>query len=155
MNGFHAEEPLRPERPPPFDGTEARWQEWSFRFRAYLHLADLGEFVAAVEAEGADRNIIEMNEDSQRMARKLYYLLVAYCGGKAATILRTVEPGNGFIAWRRLATAYQPAIRARFHSMLQGLLNPSWPSGTAVRDSVLAVGSSNRRVRVTDGTKFR
>ena len=46
--------------------------------------------------------------------------------GKAMRIIQQVEPGNGFEAWRRLRTTFEPSLGNRFAGMLQEILSPSF-----------------------------
>ena len=43
-------------RPPPFDGTDGSWMDWSFQMRAYLSLLDqsIGPGLATAETESRD-----------------------------------------------------------------------------------------------------
>eukprot|EP00969_Alexandrium_andersonii_P083514 3684414-Alexandrium_andersonii.AAC.1 len=43
-------------------------------------------------------------------------------GSRAQRILRTVESGNGYLAWYRLSREFRPASEGRYFGMLRGLL---------------------------------
>eukprot|EP00969_Alexandrium_andersonii_P081486 3591527-Alexandrium_andersonii.AAC.1 len=49
--------------------------------------------------------------------------------GKALEILKRVEPGNGYEAWRSMTKYYRPEVRGRFLGMLQRILGASFHGG--------------------------
>ena len=68
----------------------------------------------------------------------LHNLLVHLVGGKALAILRCVEPGNGYEAWRRICVEYEPATPVRYTSILTGILSPSWTEQRPFAEQLLA-----------------
>lgn len=95
-------------RPANFDGDENRWMEWAFQMRAYFVMAGLItaqhlDTLSAMEAVVLPQDIPEERRDS---VASMYYVLAMHTRGKAQMLIKTVEPGNGYEAWRRLAKRY-------------------------------------------------
>ena len=113
-------------KPQEFSGRQQDWSEWRFRFVA---IAELMGINTNMEDAARQRNPIEkkqLNENLCIQGQLLYNVLVHLVGGKALTILRCVQSGNGYEAWRRICTEYEPATPVRYTSMLTGILSPSW-----------------------------
>ena len=97
--------------------------EWVFTFSSVAGLLGFedGLNTAALTDDGL-LTIASMDERKRLQAKAVWFLLVNVCRGKAHIVLKTVEKHNGFMAWKRLGTEYQPKIGGRFNAMLMSLL---------------------------------
>ena len=57
-------------------------------------------------------------------ARKMFYALTMLLQGPPLLLLKKVERGNGFEAWRLLVERYEGANASRLHQMLQSIMRP-------------------------------
>ena len=57
-------------------------------------------------------------------ARKMFYALTMLLQGPPLLLLKRVERGNGFEAWRQLVERYEGANASRLHHMLQSIMRP-------------------------------
>lgn len=84
-----------------FNGSPAKWGEWSFTARAWLGLLDIGQGAVDAKMDTAEENMYEsvdnasLNEDSQAASTVVYNVFARVCGGKALSIIRRVQRGNG------------------------------------------------------------
>lgn len=115
-----------------FDGSDARWPEWSFVFESSCSLIELEDLMeAACKVENEDCLKLENNSAIIKLKSKaLSHLLIQVVGGKALNSVRTQEKHNGFLAWRILKKEYEPSTGGRFTSMLISLLQPGWDEQT-------------------------
>ena len=58
----------------------------------------------------------------RKKSRTVYHTFVNCLDGRALQLLRSVEPGSGLVAWRKLNEHYAPATAGRFMSVLSGLM---------------------------------
>ena len=153
-----------------FDGRPDRWGDWSFKARAWFGLLpESGGVVVETLLDAAEEREDPikgetLSEDQVRLARLVYNVLAQVCTGRALSVVRNVERGNGLECWRRLVREYEPASGARWSAMLAGILSPegweqlgpdrassrmhSWTGRRASRDTRRApVRRSARRSR--------
>ena len=112
-------------KPSTYNGDEELWNEWSFQVRAYLVMAGI---ITATDLSrcGNAKSEISMNaatEDDKLIANNLYYFLAIQTKAKAQMILRTIEVGNGYEAWRQLNQRYEKRDGTSAMGMLQCLLS--------------------------------
>ena len=113
-------------RPPPFDGAESQWADWSFQMRAYLSLLDtsIGPGLDAAEAEERNLDMNAFNEAAKAASRKIYYILTMTLRGPPLGILKSTPQQNGYLSWRTLFTRYEGSSAGRQHSLLSRILKP-------------------------------
>ena len=113
-------------KPPRFGGSETEWADWSFQARAYMDLLDneIADALDQAEAAGRAVPLHTLRAELQESSRKVYFVMAMLLHGPPLLLLRSVERGNGFEAWRRLRERYESATASRLHAMLQGILRP-------------------------------
>ena len=109
-----------------FAGTETEWSDGSFRAKAFVDTVNqsLADHIDAVEAN-VDREVplSSLNEVATDNARKMFCALTML-QGPALILLKKVERGNGFEAWRLLVERHDRANASRLHHMLQSIMRP-------------------------------
>ena len=110
-------------RPDTFE-KEEKWRDWAVIMRAYGGL--LGTLVgpgmeAAERGEGVLLNELD-SSDKQQASRQLHFALTLLCRGEALSIVQNSGPGEGFQAWKRLNTRYEPNNRTRVAGALLAIL---------------------------------
>lgn len=114
-------------KPSPFDGTEANWQDWRFRFEAMTELLGMEDLMrAAAEARGMiDEDKYDMRE--KKLSRLLWSILAQQLHGRAYALLKLTQKGCGMTAWGRLWTEFEgPDLMGKQMAVLSGLLDPKW-----------------------------
>ena len=120
-------------KPPPFDGEETRWREWSYVFKAYLGMMDSGmtPLLAASETSTEAIQLEQMGPTTQDRSQTLQYVLILMTRNRALRIVRLAGGSrNGFEAWRKLTAWYEPHEAGRQVGLLSQILNPSYRSTT-------------------------
>ena len=114
-------------RPPRFTGNETEWSDWSFQARAYFDTVNpsMADHLDAVETN-SDRVIplSTLGDVVVENARRMFYALTMPLQGPPLLLLKRVERGNGFEAWRQLVERYEGANASRLHHMLQSTMRP-------------------------------
>ena len=100
-------------KPQEFSGRQQDWSEWRFRFAAIAELMGLNTHMEDAARQRNPIDKAQLNENLCVQRQLLYNLLVHLVGGKALAILRCVQSGNGYEAWRRICTEYEPATPVR------------------------------------------
>ena len=112
-------------KPPVFRGEEARWQEWYFKFRAYIMcIGDrYPDFVTAVgdPARGTMDTTLWDPEQIQ-VSRHLYLILVMLTEDAALRIVQAVHDSNGVEALRLMYRRYNPLTQGRMLANLNEVL---------------------------------
>ena len=110
-----------------FAGTETEWSDGSFRAKAFVDTVShsLADHIDAVEAN-VDREIplSSLNEVATDNARKMFCALTML-QGPALLLLKKVDRGNGFEAWRLLLERHDNANASRLHYMRQSVMRPN------------------------------
>ena len=125
-------------KPQEFSGRQQDWSEWRFRFAAIAELMGLNTHMEDAARQRNPIDKAQLNENLCVQGQLLYNLLVHLVGGKALAILRCVQSGNGYEAWRRICTEYEPATPVRYTSMLTGILSPSWTEQRPFAEQICA-----------------
>lgn len=128
-------------QPPKFSGKEEEWREWKFKFEGVVDLIGGGlpeAMKQAVRMEEEELELESMEGALREAGTLLNGLLQVCCEGKAATLVRLIEPSNGLLAWRQLLTEYEPKTSYRFVRWLSKLLNPTWKPGISFLDQLKA-----------------
>ena len=110
---------------PRFTGNEAEWSVWSFQARAYFDTANpsVADHLVAVETN-SERGILlsSLGDVAAESARKMFYALTMSLLGPLLLLLKKVERGNGFEAWRLLVERYEGANASRLRHVPQSVM---------------------------------
>ena len=121
--------------PPTYNGDYTTFEEWKFKFTAYLGLMDpqfptLLEQAAtsATTVTDADlENGASTTQEGQHwvaLARELQYILINCCAGSAATVRRQHQTNNGLETWRQLNSRFSIPVGTSSIGYLTKLLKP-------------------------------
>ena len=100
-------------KPPTFDGNYGQFEEWKYKFTAYmglnnnrypLLLEQTGAATATIDEtrlRGVAATTEEGNENVQ-LSADLRYILISITSGSAAMICRQHQHATGFEIWRQL-----------------------------------------------------
>jgi len=118
------------ERPGPFDGTQATWSEWRFRFVAWLGLVDPNIPGWLEEAEHTAGKITadRVPAYTKKAGGFLFAALVSMTRGTPLQIVRGISSGNGWEAWRQVCSEMEPQLASRRLAQLTHVLEPSFGS---------------------------
>ena len=85
----------------------------------------MADHIDAVEAK-VDREtpLSSLNKVATESARKVFHALTMLPQGPPWLLLKRVERGNGFEAWRLLVERYDGANASRLHHLLQSIVRP-------------------------------
>ena len=113
-------------KPPMFSGDEVGWSEWAFRVRAFAAEIDeeMDDLLGHAETTPDPVELVNLRLARRQAARKLMNLLIRSTSGPPFMLLRGIEPGNGFEAWRQLHLRYAARSRARQFALLAQVLRP-------------------------------
>ena len=124
--------------PPIYDGDFSNFEEWKYKFTAYIGLINpifprlLQQTERSTDAitdtlprAGADT--IEEGETWIRLATELQFILVNITKGPAATVCRQMGlASNGLETWRQLVIRFSIPVGTRSIGYLTKLLKPSF-----------------------------
>lgn len=111
-------------RPPIYNGDYGHFEEWQFKFTAYLGLQD-PDFPRLLEASQnaqqelndaqlrAAANTFEEADRHIRLSTDLKYILVSVTTGPAATVVRQFQRQSGFEVYRQLTIRFAIPIGPR------------------------------------------
>ena len=108
-----------------FSGKDEDWLEWSFAFRSYAYVLQVGAQILACEGLGDPPETVDMDEPTERQSEMLYHVLVQLLKGKARKKAMEAEVANGFKLWFELKRSYESVVPGRHQTMLMALLKPS------------------------------
>ena len=118
-------------RPPSFNGAESDWTDWCFQMESFFglmgHDDSLTEVVARTRTENRVIPSAEFGANHIGPSSFVFNVLVQVCKGKALSILKLSEKGNGYSAWTSLKIYYEPKVGGRQNALLLNVLNPVWP----------------------------
>jgi hypothetical protein len=115
-------------KPSNYDGNEDRWEEWSTTFQAYVTSIFPGARALFKKAElGVDDvSLLVLSPRSENMAEQLYRYLLMTCTGVAQKRVTAVGEGEGFEAWKALATHHDPRSRPHRTALMAEILGFSF-----------------------------
>ncbi|CAE7254846.1 RE2 [Symbiodinium natans] len=144
---------LRLPLPPTFSGKPAEWEEWSWKFRAYLSMFDAqaARYLEQHENDEApltdealevhvltEEGVAALDQTATAgrvtFSRKLHYLLANLTSESALLVVRQNYDSNGFETWRRLVKKFALPDAARHVSLLTQLLDFRFGSHTFEQD---------------------
>ena len=96
-------------RPSLFHGLDDTWPEWSFVMRAWILANNIVTEDNLRRIETCSDTIdldLDVPDHHVEAAKRLYLALALVTRGAAQNVVRAVETGNGFEAWRRMVRRY-------------------------------------------------
>ena len=112
-------------KPPVFRGEETKWQEWYFKFRAYIVCSGdrHPDLVTAIE-DPTQRPMDTTRWDAEQIqvSRHLYLILVMLTEEPALRIVQAVQDSNGAEALRLLHRMYHLLTQGRMSANLNEVL---------------------------------
>ena len=124
-------------KPPTYDGNYATFEEWKYKFSAYMGLQDnifpqllsRAERAATVltdaELLGA-ATTIEEGEKWTQLCNNLKYILINITSGAAATVCRQYQDAMGLEVYRQLCNRFAIPVGTRSIGYLTKLLKPTF-----------------------------
>ena len=124
-------------QPPTFTGEYGTFEEWKYKFQAYMGLMDHQLPQLLENSENATSTLREADlvvaAENQEEANKwvqlstdLRYILVSICSGAPATICRQYQTSNGFEIYRQLCGRFSIPLGTRSIGYLTKLLKPTF-----------------------------
>eukprot|EP00971_Amphidinium_carterae_P194165 3852839-Amphidinium_carterae.1 len=112
------------------DGQESTFPAWKFQFEALAALIGMDKQVEmSPTTSDADLALLNLDEDAEKKAKALWFLLVRTQSVKGLNILQVTEKFNGFLAWKRICREFLPEAGGRYNALLTALLHPDWSKG--------------------------
>ena len=102
--------------PRPFSGKAEDWDDFSFKFKAYMAMKNAEYVTIFTRAEKStdvitDQHFViegDLNEDLVKLSRDLQYMLIHLREGSSTSVLRQTDNSHGAESWRRLHAHYVP-----------------------------------------------
>ena len=124
-------------KPPFYNGDYGAFEEWKYKFTAYMGLIDnmftrllQASEIATTELTDAQlrgaANTIEDGEKHVQLAADLRYLLINITTNSAATVCRQFQHSNGFEIYRQLCRRFAIPLGTRSIGYLTNLLKPTF-----------------------------
>ena len=108
-------------KPGHFSGKETEFRDFKFQVIVYCGLVE-PELPAMIKISAQQEDEIKMDPltpDQRNKAKMLYYILAMLTSKRASRIVRREENSlNGFEAWRKMISRYEPRHGARYMSLL-------------------------------------
>ena len=123
-------------KPPFYNGDYGQFEEWQFKFTAFLGLQD-PDFPRLLEASQAAQQeltesqlrsaatTIEEGEKHVRLSNDLKYILVSVTTGPAATVIRQFQRAIGFEMYRQLTVRFAIPTGPRSIGFLTKVIKPT------------------------------
>ena len=124
-------------KPPTYDGNYATFEEWKYKFSAYMGLQDnifpqllsraerATTVLTNAELLGA-ATTIEEGEKWTQLCNNLKYILINITSGPAATICRQYQDAMGLEVYRQLCNRFAIPVGTRSIGYLTKLLKPKF-----------------------------
>ena len=115
-------------RPPTYDGSYATFEEWKYKFSAYMGLQDnIFPQLLSRNAEllGA-ATTLEEGEKWTQLCNNLKYILIKITSGAAATVCRQHQDAMGLEVYRQLCNRFAIPVGTRSIGYLTRLLKPKF-----------------------------
>ena len=150
-----------------FDGDPANWSDWVFAFKRTVRSADKETYdlMEKVERATSDFDEAALNSfvesgDVSGVSGELYDVLCTVMKGDALTMLKSVEDCEGFKAWHKIWTKYNPKTMARALRLMGEITSPGAVKHThevdaAVQKWVLKVRMLEKQFDENIGNKMK
>jgi hypothetical protein len=119
-----------------FDGTgKNNWREFSFQFKvavgmcnpkARMYLEEIQKVGKEVNFEVIFAEATDPDDKGQleRIGNELYAMLSSLVSGEAMTVIRGVVTGDGWLAWAKLNSRFDPRTPAKALMAMLSVMNP-------------------------------
>ena len=110
----------------------SQFGEWKWMFKQYIRAIEpaISKSMDDVEADlSTSVSLVEMTMDAEVQAQKLYALLTSMLRERPLQLVRSVEEGNGYEAWRILVNTLSPTSKSRALALLGAITQ--YPQMTA------------------------
>ena len=114
-----------------FDGVDAKWKEWTFVFKTQIGMVNptAREYLEEIQKHPKDpdwEDIFSLlgEDDRKKWGAELYGILVMLVTGEAMTVVRGVGDNDGWKAWHRLASRFDPRTPARALRAMMTVMQP-------------------------------
>ena len=131
--------------PPPknFSGKQEDWDDFSYRFKAYMVMRNhkFERFFNVAETATAELTSENfrgeggvVDEEGIKLSHELHYMLIHVCEGSAASLIRQSDSRHGVETWRKLHAHF--SMRATVTSMgrLASILDVDFKHNDFVND---------------------
>ena len=124
-------------KPPTYDGDYATFEEWKYKFTAYMGiqdptyplLMDRAENATTVLAESDIRTAAGSTQEAEswiQLPTNLKYILITITSGSAATAVRQHQQEIGLEVYRQLCVRFSTPLGTRSIGYLTKLLKPTF-----------------------------
>ena len=124
-------------KPPTYDGNYATFEEWKYKFTAYMGiqdptyplLMDRAENATTVLAESDIRTAAGSTQEAEswiQLSTNLKYILITITSGSAATAVRQHQQDMGLEVYRQLCVRFSTPLGTRSIGYLTKLLKPTF-----------------------------
>ena len=146
--------------PKPFSGKAEDWDDFSFKFKAYMVMKNADYvtiFSGAEKSTGVitDQHFIiegDLKEDLVKLSRELQYMLIHLCEGSSTNLLRQTENSHGAESWRRLHAHYMPSQAMSSMGRLASLIDFNFSTNSFENDFVLWESELQKYEKETSST---
>ena len=87
---------------PKFTGLEKDWSDWSWRYQSWAAITRVSSLLEKCLVYDGSLKLADVSSKIAKKSRMVYHTFVNCLEGRALTLLRSIERGNGFLAWRKL-----------------------------------------------------
>ena len=109
-----------------FSGDQDSFADWDFALRAEGSPLGWTTYLTHVLAQTEAVMLADMNSAARELSNDLYFLFSQSTKGKALTLLRRVEEGNGLEAYRLITNEFRPTGDQSAFGMAGAVLQPGW-----------------------------
>ena len=113
-------------RPPTYDGNYSTFEEWKYKFTAYMGLQDAVYPTLIARADSATTRLTEGDLKWVQLCSNLKYILINITTGPAATICRQHQHEMGLEVYRQLCIRFATPLGTRSIGYLTRLLKPTF-----------------------------
>ena len=124
-------------KPPTFNGDIAQYEEWKYKFQAYMGLQHSDHEKLMRSTDNATTTITELDLETaassqeegnkwKQLAQEMKYILTNVTSGGAATVCRQYQHETGYEILRQLNRRYSIPVGTRSMGYLTKLLKPTF-----------------------------
>ena len=109
-----------------FTGKPERWSDFAFRFKRAARSQNNEVYKMLIDAEEAEDTYDGIDDsENPELSGTLYDILCQHVAGEGFLVLKSMSAAcNGFEAWNKLFSKYNPTTFARGLQLLTKVVNP-------------------------------